>query len=338
MRFGNVSICSVTHVDAPHRVSSTEIEARLDATMRRLGIPKGLLEGLSGIVARRVWDDGVQPSDAATLAAERAISQAGIERRRIGVLISTSVCRDFIEPSTACLVHGKLGLDPHCINFDLGNACLGFLSGMEVIGNMIERGQLDYGLVVDGENSRFVVDSTIARLQAPEVDKTDFWANFATLTLGSGAAAMVLGRRELAPDAHRFLGSVTVAATEHRDLCRGQVDHMITHSGELLTAGLELAMRTWQVAEREFGWQREAIDEYVMHQVSKAHTVKLGTTLELDPAKILTTYAEYGNVGPAGIPLVLSKAAELGRLERGDRVALMGIGSGLNCSMAELVW
>jgi len=338
MRFGNVSICSVAHVDAPHRVSSAEVEARLDPTMRRLGIPKGLLEGLSGIVARRVWDPGVQPSDAATLAAERAIALAGIDRSRLGVLISTSVCRDYIEPSTACLVHGKLGLDPGCINFDLGNACLGFLSGMEVVGNMIERGQLDYGIVVDGENSRFVVDSTITRLQAPEVDMPGFWANFATLTLGSGAAAMVLARRDLAPNAHRFLGGVTLAATEHRDLCRGQVDHMITNSAELLSSGIELAGRTWQLAEAELGWKREGIAEFVLHQVSKAHTVKLGAALELDPAKILTTYAEYGNVGPAGIPLVLSKAAELGRLQSGDRVALMGIGSGLNCSMAELVW
>jgi 3-oxoacyl-[acyl-carrier-protein] synthase III len=338
MRFDNVSVCSVAHVDAPRRVGSAELELLLEGTMRRLGIPKGLLESLSGIVARRVWDEGVQPSDAATLAAERALELAGIDRRRLGVLISTSVCRDFIEPSTACLVHGKLGLDPRCINFDLGNACLGFLSGMEVVGNMIERGQIDYGIVVDGENSRFVVDSTIARLQGPEVDKPTFWANFATLTLGSGAAAMVLARRELAPEAHRFLGGVTVTATEHRDLCRGQVDHMITNSAELLTAGLELATRTWQVAEHELGWTREGIDEFVMHQVSKAHTVKLIATLQLDPAKVLTTYAEYGNVGPAGIPLVLAKAAELGRLERGDRVALMGIGSGLNCSMAELVW
>lgn len=234
--------------------------------------------------------------------------------------------------------YGKLALAPTCLNFDLGNACLGFLSGMEVVGNMIERGQLDYGLVVDGENSRFVVDSTIERLLAPEVDKTDFWANFATLTLGSAGTAMVLARRALAPAAPRLRGSVTLAATEHRDLCRGQVDHMLTQSAELMNAGVELAQQTWTAAERELGWTHDALDELVLHQVSKAHTQKLAATLGLEPAKILTTYAEYGNVGPAGIPLVLSKAAEAGRLRPGNRVALMGIGSGLNCSMAEVVW
>ena len=47
---------------------------------------------------------------------------------------------------------------------------------------------------------------------------------------------------------------------------------------------------------------------------------------------------DLGNIGPASVPIVLAKVAELGKLNRGDRVALMGIGSGLNCCMAEVVW
>jgi acyl-CoA:acyl-CoA alkyltransferase len=336
MRFENVAIHSVTQVDATHRVSSAELEARLEPTLKRLRVPKGLLEGLTGIKARRMWDPQVLPSDAATLAGARAIAEARIDPARIGILVSTSVCRDYVEPSTACLVHGKLGLAPACLNFDVGNACLGFLNGMDIVGNMIERGQIEYGLVVDGENSRYVVDQTLARLTGEDIEQADFWANFATLTLGSAGAAMVLGRADAG--GHRYLGGVTVAATEHRDLCRGQVDHMETNSADLLTCGLDLAERTWEVAHAELGWRPEALDEFVVHQVSKAHTDKLRARLGIDEPKLLATYPEYGNVGPAGIPLVLAKAAELGRLRPGARVALLGIGSGLNCSMAEVVW
>lgn len=347
MRFENVAICSVTHVDATHRVSSAELEARLEPTLKRLRVPKGLLEGLTGIKARRMWDPSFLPSDAATLAGARALAEAGIDRSRLGILISTSVCRDYVEPSTACLVHGKLELEPSCLNFDVGNACLGFLNGMDIVGNMIERGQIDYGLVVDGENSSFVVDRTIERLTRDDVEQADFWANFATLTLGSAGAAMVLGRADLATTGrfgpsghgkHRYLGGVTLAATEHRDLCRGQVDHMETNSADLLTCGLDLAERTWARAQVELGWQPELLDEFVVHQVSKAHTDKLRARLGIDERKLLATYPEYGNVGPAGIPLVLAKAAESGRLRAGARVALLGIGSGLNCSMAEVLW
>jgi 3-oxoacyl-[acyl-carrier-protein] synthase-3 len=53
---------------------------------------------------------------------------------------------------------------------------------------------------------------------------------------------------------------------------------------------------------------------------------------------VLTIFGEHGNIGPASVPIVLSKLRELGRLKKGDRVALLGIGSGLNCSMAEVVW
>ncbi len=53
---------------------------------------------------------------------------------------------------------------------------------------------------------------------------------------------------------------------------------------------------------------------------------------------MLTIFNEHGNIGPASVPIVLSKLKEMGRLKKGNRVALLGIGSGLNCSMAEVVW
>ena len=338
MRFDNVSILSVRHVDAPHRVTSEDLERRLAPTLQRLGMRPDLLREASGIVARRFFDDDVQPSDVATEAAALAIEAAGVDPDRLGILINTSVCRDYIEPSTACLVHGNLGLPPTCMNFDLGNACLGFINGMDMVGNMIERGQIDYGIVVDGESSRFVTDQTVERLLAPEIDEATFRASFATLTLGSGAAAMVLGRSDLAPPSHRFTGGVNQAATQHNRLCFGQVDHMVTDTRALLIAGLELAATTWGRAVNELGWTSEELDWYVLHQVSAPHTDKLVQTLGLDPEKIYRLYPEFGNIGPAGVPIVLSKLEQEGRLETGHRIALMGIGSGLNCTMAEVIW
>jgi 3-oxoacyl-[acyl-carrier-protein] synthase-3 len=338
MQFEHVSIVDVSAVDAPYRVTSSELEARLSPTMRRLQLAPDLLENLSGIVARRMWDADTPPSAAATLAARAVIEKTGVDPQKIGVIINTSVCRDFIEPSVACIVHGQLGLAPDCINFDLGNACLGFMSGMEVVGNMIERGQVDYGLVVDGENSRFVVDSTIERLSAPDVSEATFRANFATLTLGSGGAAMLLSRSDLTPSGHRFLGGVSTAATEHHGLCKGQVDGMITDTRALLIAGIQLAVQTYRRAGDTLGWDAHSLDELVLHQVSKAHTEKLAQALELDLSKVHRLYPEYGNVGPAAVPMVLAKAVEAGRINAGDRVGMMGIGSGLNCSMAEIVW
>jgi 3-oxoacyl-[acyl-carrier-protein] synthase-3 len=337
MLFQSVAVASVAYVDAPHRVGSNELEDRLAPLLKRLGLAGGMIASLSGVQARRFWDVGVQPSDVAAMAGEKAIRAAGIDRERIGALVSTSVCRDFVEPSVASIVHRHLGLSPRCRNFDLGNACLGFLDGMELVAAMIERGAIDYALVVDGEGSRFAVERTIERLNAVG-DARALAEEFATLTLGSGGAAMVLARKDLAPEGHAFRGGVCLAATDWNHLCRGQNDRMITDAQKLLTAGLDLATKTFALAAADLGWTPDALDEVVIHQVSRQHTERLAEKLGVDLSKIHAIYPEHGNVGPASVPMVLAKSAELGRLRRGMRIALMGIGSGLNCAMAEIVW
>ncbi len=338
MQFKNVVIQSLAAVDAPIEMSSAEIGNRLRPATQRLGLRNGLIEELSGIKSRRFWNDETQPSDAATMAAEQAIAEAGIDKDRIGVLINTSVCRDYLEPSTACLVHGNLGLHERCLNFDIGNACLAFLNGMDVAARMIERGEIEYALIVDGESSRPITEATIERLLQPEVEEAQFRAEFASLTLGSGAAAMVMCRRELAPRGHSYLGSVTRAATQFNRLCYGQMDRMVTDTRTLLTEGLKLATKTFAAAREKLGWVVEELDQFIIHQVSKAHTDSLMKLLGLDPEKIHRIYPELGNIGPAAVPIALAKAVALGRIKRGDRIALLGIGSGLNCSMAEIVW
>ena len=167
MKFNNVSIVGVAHVEPPNRVTSQEIEATLEPAMERFGITRKILESLSGIKARRFWDPGTMPSEAATMAAEKVLEQTGLDRDKLGALINTSVSKDYIEPSTACLVHGNLRLGPDCMNMDVGNACLAFMNGMEIVGMMIERGQIDYGLVVAGEDARTAVESTISPYSGP---------------------------------------------------------------------------------------------------------------------------------------------------------------------------
>ena len=338
MQFKNVVIQSLAAVDAPVEMTSAVIGERLRPAMERLGIRPNLIEEISGIKARRFWNNGTQPSDAATLAAEKAIEEAAIDRNKIGVLINTSVCRDYLEPSTACLVHGNLGLHERCLNFDIGNACLAFLNGMDVAARMIERGEVEYALIVDAESSRPITEATIERLLGPDVDEEQFRAEFASLTLGSGSAAMVMCQRELAPEGHSYLGSVTRAATQFNRLCYGQMDRMVTDTRVLLTEGLKLATKTFAAAREALGWVVDELDQFIIHQVSHAHTDSLMKLLGLDPDKIHRIYPDLGNIGPAAVPIALAKAVELGKIKRGDRVALLGIGSGLNCSMAEIVW
>ena len=338
MHFKNVVIQSVSAVEPPISLSSREISQRLKPTMDRLGVRENLLEEISGIVSRGLWEQGTRISDAATLAAEKAIEDSGVDRSRIGVLISTSVSRDFLEPSTACVVHASLGLAPDCLNFDVANACLGFLNAMDIAAGMLERSEVEYALIVDGESSRQLIDATCERLLDPSVDQEQFRAEFASLTLGSGAVAMVMTHSGEDREGHRYRGSVTRAATEFNQLCQGDMERMHTDTRNLLGAGLKLATQTFDVARSSLGWVESELDHFIIHQVSKVHTESLVETLGLNFEKVHVIYPHMGNVGPASAPIALANAAAEGKLEKGDRVALLGIGSGLNCSMAEVVW
>jgi 3-oxoacyl-[acyl-carrier-protein] synthase-3 len=46
----------------------------------------------------------------------------------------------------------------------------------------------------------------------------------------------------------------------------------------------------------------------------------------------------HGNMGPAAMPTSLAMADEAGRLKAGDHVGLLGIGSGLNCTIMSVTW
>ena len=124
-RHQHSGILSLAAVEAPNVVTSDWIDEQLAETYSRTGIRPGLLSTVAGIEERRWWDADVSFADAAAMAGRAAIEKAGIDPSQIGVLISTSVCKEHLEPSVACAVHHRLGLPSSCMNFDIGNACLG---------------------------------------------------------------------------------------------------------------------------------------------------------------------------------------------------------------------
>jgi len=339
MLFHNVAIDAMAYELPPHRITSAELEEQIAETMTRLGIEKGKIERPTGIRERHFWDVGVTPSSAATLVAQKVIEKSGIDPNEIGCLISTSITKDYIEPSVASLIHGNLKLSSRCINFDITNACLGFLDGINTISLMIESGVIKYGLVVSGECMREGVEATIKLLQSPDVTNQIFYDNFASLTLGSGAVSMLLAHKDLSKSGHLIEGSVNLSATEHNRLCIAQRNYMKTDSRTLLTAGAELVLRTWQIATETFEkWGDEFTALYVPHQVSIKQIEAFASFIGVDMHKVYLTLHTLGNMASAALPFSLAMAADEGRLNPGDQAVLVGVGSGINCSIMRVMW
>jgi 3-oxoacyl-[acyl-carrier-protein] synthase-3 len=349
MRYNKVCIESFGYELPETIVTSLSLEERLAPIYKKFNLSYGRLEIMTGIRERRFWDDGVTPSQASIKAAEKAISKSGIKKEDIGCLLHTSVSRDFLEPATATVVHDSLGLPPTATIFDISNACLGFVNGMITLANMIELGQIKAGIVVGCESSKRLIDTTIYKLlKDPDITRDKLKLAFATLTLGSGAVAAVLTHSSLTHDGHRLLGGVTRAASQHNGLCRIEADASFLDLNELpdmhtdyegvLKNGLKLAPDTWEATKQELGWKNSDIDRFFTHQVSSVHSKLLFKTLGLDETKDFSTIKYLGNIGSVSLPITMAIGIEQERINRDDKVAMLGIGSGIVCLMLGLEW
>ena len=329
------------------RVSSASIEARLAPLYARFHLGSGQLEAMTGIRERRYFPAGEVPlAAAAAAAAEEALAASGVDRASIGVLIYAGVSRANLEPATACPVAHRLGLRPDVLLLDVANACLGVLNGMAIVANMIELGQVRAGLVVAAESAREIADDSIERLLADPTHAT-FRLCFASLTGGSGAAAVLLTHRDDSTHGRRLVGGVAQAAPEHHGLARwgpssGPLGRagwvMETDAPAVLTHGVALSQRTWARFLPELGWRPAEVDRVICHQVGSGHRDVVLPALGIDPARDFSTFTTLGNMGPVAIPVTALAAARAGFLEAGDRVGLLGIGTGLNCMMLGMEW
>lgn len=348
-RFSKVFLEAFAYVLPERMVRSVELERELRPVYERFGLHEGRLEMMTGIRERRFWEDGALPSDASTRAGRQAMENAGVSADQIECLLHTSVSRDCLEPATAAVVHHNLGLPRRSMMFDISNACLGFLNGMTSLANMIELGQVKRGLIVAGESSRQLVRTTIDQLlqAGNRLTRQDFKRAFASLTIGSGAAALVMAHGSVATGEHQLLGGAVRSATEHNQLCRGSADtgfggdaamSMATDAESLLAGGCELAAETWQSAKKVLGWTNADVGRTYGHQVGTAHRDRLFEALGLDQSKDFSTFETLGNVGSVSLPLTMAMGIERDPPDPGEKIAMLGIGSGLSSVMLGVQW
>ena len=144
-------------------LSSDDLEQELHHIYQRLKLPFGRIEMQTGIKSRGLFDNKL-PSAIASMAAKNLFDKNNIDPQTIDLLIHASVCRDFLEPSTASVIHHTLGLREDCLSFDLSNACLGVVSAIDLIQKMDSK-SLQNVLIVTGENATPLIDKTILHLK-----------------------------------------------------------------------------------------------------------------------------------------------------------------------------
>ncbi len=350
MKYSKVYLEAFGYEIAPVVVTSAELEARLEPVYEALHLGRGQLEALTGIIERRWWEEGYRLCEGAALAARRALEATNVTPEQVGALIYGGVCREFFEPATACRIAADLGIGPDAVVYDISNACLGVLNGMIEVANRIELGQIRSGLVVASETAREINDIMIERM-CQDRSMDFFKRSLATLTGGSGAVAVLLSDGSFARDhRRRLVGGATRTAPQFHGLCRWGIEafkpltshHFLqftsTDSAAVLTHGVELGTRTWHSFLRTLGWVKGQVDKVICHQVGAAHRDTILSSLGIAIDKDYSTFPYLGNIGTVSLPLTAALAEDREVLRPGDRVAFLGIGSGLNCLMLGVDW
>ncbi|MDX2011706.1 MAG: 3-oxoacyl-ACP synthase III [Myxococcaceae bacterium] len=346
MRWSKVHVEAVG-VELPDEIlTSAEIDARLAPIHEALRIAPGQLEALTGIRERRRWPRGTQMGAVAARAGRQALERAGVSADDVGALLFCGVSRDNLEPATACAVAAELGVGGEAFVSDVSNACLGLLNGLVDVANRIELGQIRAGLVVSSESSREIIDATIARMNAePSLER--YRLGLATMTGGSGAAAVLLTAADFSASERRLVSGVALAAPQHHRICRwgpaqgllGESPNVMdTDASQVLEHGVELGRATWDRLLTTTGWRREDVDRVICHQVGAANRRDILSTIGVPESKDFSTFPTLGNMGTVSLPITAALADDAGFLQAGQRVAFLGIGSGLNCLMLGLHW
>jgi 3-oxoacyl-[acyl-carrier-protein] synthase-3 len=346
MLYSKVYIDAFGYELPPNVVTSDDLELRLEPLYQSLHFQKGQLAAITGIRERRFWDPGFKMHAGAVMAGKKALENSSITSDDVGMLIYGGVCRDNLEPATACAVADGLGLSPASQVYDVSNACLGILNGMIQVANAIELGQIRAGMVVSCESARQIVDTTIDRLLR-SADMEVFKKTIATLTGGSGAVAVVLTDASLSAAGHRLLGGVARNAAAFHKLCVWGPDtgipasglHMMeTDSVGVLKNGVALGIETFAAFRQELCWSSDQPDKIVCHQVGATHQQTILNAIGMPASRDFTTFEYLGNIGTVSLPITAAIADEREFLRPDDWVGFLGIGSGLNCMMLGMRW
>ena len=348
MKYSDIHIGGIGYELAPVVVTSDDIEDRLASLYAKLKIQPGQLEAWTGIQERRWWPEGVTVVEGARAATRKVLDMTGIDPKQIGALVYTGVCRRFFEPATACHVAADFKLNPNALIYDISNACLGIINGITDIANRIQLGQIQAGIAVSCESARDITDIMIQKILT--TGTMDFFRySLATLTGGSGAAAVLVTSASLQPDnRRRIIAAVNQSAPQHHWLCRWgmeptgngheAIQFMETDSVAVLRNGVNLGLQTWNAFCLATDWTNEIIDRTISHQVGSAHRDTVLKLLNIDPAKDFPTYPFLGNMGTVSLPITAAIAQERGFLQPGHKTGFLGIGSGLNCMMLGVEW
>ncbi|MFH1659824.1 MAG: beta-ketoacyl-ACP synthase III [Pseudomonadota bacterium] len=280
----------------------------------------------TGIRSRYLASPGTTSSELGLIAAQRALDMAGICATDLDLIIVATSTPDFIFPSTACLIQAKLG-NKGAAAFDVQAVCAGFTYALGIAEKFIRSGSHKRALVIGAEVFSRILD----------------WKDRGTCVLfGDGAGAVVLEASDkpgIMSTAMHADGSQNSILNVPGQICGGQVtgDPFLRMDGQAVfkfavRVLADIAEEVCQIA----GIQTGDVDWLIPHQANIRIIEATGKKLGVDRSKVIVTVDRHGNTSAASVPLALDEAVRDGRIQRGQKVLVEGVGGGFTWGAALL--
>ncbi|NHC07598.1 beta-ketoacyl-ACP synthase III [Azonexus fungiphilus] len=280
----------------------------------------------TGIRCRHLAEAGTTSSELGLIAAQRALEMAGVAAADLDLIVVATSTPDFIFPSTACIIQGKLG-NKGAAAFDVQAVCAGFTYALGIAEKFIASGSHKKALVIGAEVFSRILD----------------WNDRGTCVLfGDGAGAVVLEASEtpgIMATAMHADGSQFGILNVPGQVCGGQVtgDPFLRMDGQ---AVFKFAVRVLaDIAEEvcaKAGIATADLDWLIPHQANIRIIEATGKKLGVNREKVIVSVDRHGNTSAASVPLALDEAVRDGRIQRGQKVLVEGVGGGFTWGAALL--
>ena len=289
----------------------------------------------TGIRERRIAADDETTASLGTEAAVNALRMAKLPPNEIELIIVSTSSPEYIFPATASLVQDRLGAE-NAGAFDISAACTGFIFALNMASQSIRSGSVKNAVVVGAETLSRVVD----------------WTDRDTCILfGDGAGAFVLQAKEepggvlsavmRSDGSGGDLLSIPGGGSAHPTTSQTLLDglHYIQMNGrEVFRFATRVMARASKEALEKADMELEDIELIIPHQANFRIIEAAARGLKLPMDKFAVNVDKYGNISTASIPIATVEAVEEGRLQRGDKIVLVGFGGGLSWGALAVHW
>lgn len=290
----------------------------------------------TGIKERRISAPGETTSRMAIVAAKDALKKSPVAAEDIEAIIVATVTPDSNFPSVACLVQKELGAKK-AFAYDLSAACSGFLFAMTTAKQFIATGMIKNALVIAADRFTSIID----------------WKDRNTCVLfGDGAGAAVLSGvseggilsdymiangegaplMEVVPDKEKVRSPNDVSVDTAR------LPYVIMNGQELFKHAVPGMAEGVSLAAQKAGLSLDEIKCVVPHQANDRIIASVAKRAGIDKERFFINIDKYGNISAASVVVALCEAVEVGRIKKGDKIALVVFGAGLVAAANIVEW